>query len=54
MARVEYSTVKMKRSNVPGKVPTEVTPVETQPTCGDEIPGALRRGSRKKLHSTTI
>ncbi len=32
----------------------KVTPVETQPTCGDEIPGALRRGSRKKLHGATI
>ena len=32
----------------------EVTPVETQPTCGVEIPGAPRRGSRKKLHGATI
>ena len=31
----------------------EVTPVETQPTCGVEIPGAPRRGSRKKLHGAT-
>lgn len=32
----------------------KVTPVETQPTCGVEIPGAPRRGSRKKLHGATI
>lgn len=28
MARVEYSTVKMKRSNVPGKVPTDPSTVD--------------------------